>query len=114
MNQVQVLKKQQDIQWGGEPLFKDDEIFVATVPLTNTSGNSGFINNNKLKELILAFVKEPSVGRTRQEINDYIYPQMNEDLKAKNNRVRTALTYLRKKDFIENISSDTKSIWVSK
>ena len=37
-----------------------------------------------------------------------------EDLKTKNNRVRTALTYLRKKEFIENISSDTKSIWVSK
>lgn len=37
-----------------------------------------------------------------------------EDLKTKNNRVRTSLTYLRKKEFIENISSDTKSIWVSK
>ena len=39
---------------------------------------------------------------------------MNDDLKTKNNRVRTALTYLRKNDFIENIGSDTKSIWISK
>lgn len=51
--------------------------------------------------MILAFVKEPSVDRTRQEINDYIYPQMNEDLKAKNNRVRTALTYLKKKNLLK-------------
>lgn len=99
---------------GGEPLFRDDEIFVATVPLTNKSSNSGFINNKKLKELILVFIKESSNGRTRQEINDYIYPQMNGDLKTKNNKVRTVLTYLRKKEFIENISSDTKSIWISK
>ena len=99
---------------GGEPLFKDDEIFVATIPLTNKSSNSGFINNNKLKELILAFIKESSDGRTRQEINDYIYPQMNEDLATKNSRVRTSLTYLRKKDLIENIGSDTKSVWIAK
>lgn len=99
---------------GGEPLFRDDEIFVATVPLTNKSSNSEFINNKKLKELILVFIKESSNGRTRQEINDYIYPQMNGDLKTKNNKVRTVLTYLRKKEFIENISSDTKSIWISK
>ena len=47
--------------------------------------------------MILAFVKESSVGRPRQEINDYIYQQMNEYLKVKNNRIRMVLTYLRKK-----------------
>lgn len=99
---------------GGEPLFKDDEIFVATVPLTNKSSNSGFIKNKELKELILAFIKESSDGRTRQEINDYIYSQMNENLETKNSRVRTSLTYLRKKGLIENIGSDTKSVWIIK
>ncbi len=99
---------------GGEPLFKDDEIFIANVPLTNKNNNAIFINNNKLKELILAFIKESSAGRTRQEINDYIYPQMNDNFETKNSRVRTSLTYLRKKDLIENIGSDTKSIWVAK
>ena len=64
--------------------------------------------------MILAFIKESSDGRTRQEINDYIYPQMNEDLATKNSRVRTSLTYLRKKDLIENIGSDTKSVWIAK
>ncbi|MBR3230156.1 MAG: putative DNA binding domain-containing protein [Bacilli bacterium] len=99
---------------GGEPLFKDDEIFVATVPLTNKSSNSNFISNNKLKELILDFIKKNSDGRTRQEINDFIYPQMSDILEKKNSRVRTSLTYLRKKDLIENIGSDTKSIWIAK
>ena len=99
---------------GGEPLFKDDEIFIANVPLTNKNNNAIFINNNKLKELILAFIKESSAGRTRQEINDYIYPQMNDNFETKNSRVRTALTYLRKKGLIENIGSDTKSIWIAK
>ena len=99
---------------GGEPLFKDDEIFVATVPLTNKSSNSDFINNNKLKELILNFIKESSNGRTRQEINYYIYSRMNEDLETKNNKVRTSLTYLRKKGLIENVGSDAKSVWIAK
>ena len=99
---------------GGEPLFKDDEIFVATVPLTNKCSDSGFIKNKELKELILAFIKESSDGRTRQEINDYIYSQMNENLETKNSRVRTSLTYLRKKGLIENIGSDTKSVWIIK
>ena len=45
---------------------------------------------------------------------DYIYLQMNEDLETKNSRVRTSLTYLRKKDLIENIGSDTKSVWIAK
>ena len=72
------------------------------------------ISNNHLKELILKFIKESSNGRTRQEINDYIYPQMNEDLETKNSRVRTSLTYLRKKDLIENVGSDTKSVWIAK
>ena len=67
-----------------------------------------------MKELILAFIKESSDGRTRQEINDYIYPLMNEELETKNSRVRTSLTYLRKKDMIENIGSDTKPIWIAK
>ena len=99
---------------GEEPSFKDDEIFIANVPLSNKSNNERFIDSNQLRELVLAFIKESPNGRTRQEINNYIYPQMNEDLRAKNNRVRTTLTYLRKKDLIENISSDTKSIWISR
>lgn len=39
---------------------------------------------------------------------------MNEKLEIKNNRVRTALTYLRKKNLIENIGSDARPIWIAK
>jgi ATP-dependent DNA helicase RecG len=98
---------------GGEPSFKDDEIFVANVPLCNKN-DLEFIDNNKLKELIFMFIKEDSCGRTRKEINDYIYPKMNEDLKRKNSRVRTTLTFLKRKNLIENIGSDTKSTWIVK
>ena len=45
------------------------------------------------------------------EIDEYIEQ---EDLEIKNSRVRTSLTYLRKKDLIENIGSDTKSVWIAK
>lgn len=99
---------------GGEPLFKDDAIFVANIPLMNTKDSVKFINSHKLKELILEFIKESSDGRTRREVNDYIYPQMNENFETKNSRVRTSLTYLRKKDLIENIGSDTKYVWIAK
>lgn len=99
---------------GRESLFMDDEIFLARVPIINKNNNVEFINNKKLKNLILKFIKDSVDGRTRQEINDFIYPKINDNIKIKNNRVRTALTYLRKNGYIENISSDTKSIWVSK
>ena len=112
---IKKIAKYTKIYSGGkEPSFKDDEIFIANIPLTNKNDNVEFVSNNKLKELIYTFIKESSNGRTRQEINNYIYPQMNEDLETKNNRVRTSLTYLRKKDLIENKGSDTKSVWSAK
>ena len=97
-----------------EPIFKDDEIFTATIPLTSKNSDEVYVSSAKLKELILEYIKSSIEGRTRHEINDYIYPKMNEDQENKNNRVRTALTYLKNKGLIENIGSDTKSIWISK
>ena len=64
--------------------------------------------------MIYKYIEESSYGRTRQDINDYVYPQMNDDVETKNNRVRTSLTYLRKNNLIENKGTDTKSIWVVK
>ena len=57
---------------------------------------------------------ENAYGYINETLSYYKNIGYDEDLKTKNNRVRTALTYLRKKQFIENTSSDTKSIWVSK
>ena len=84
---------------GGEPSFRDDEIFVANIPLTSQNSGINSINNNELKNIIYVFIKETANGRTRQEINEHVYSKMNSDLEIKNNRVRTALTYLRKRNF---------------
>ena len=35
-------------------------------------------------------------------------------IERKDNRVRTALTYLRTKELIENSGTDTKPIWIKK
>ena len=111
---IKKIAKYNKIYSGGAPLFKDDEIFVATIPLTAEGNDGSFITNKKLKELILEYITSSSHGRTRQEINNYIYPQMNDNIETKNSRVRTSLTYLRTKGYIENIGSDTKSIWIAK
>ena len=50
---------------------------------------------------------------SRKEINDYIYPMLNDSIETKDNRVRTVLTYLRTKGFIENKGSFTKPIWIA-
>jgi len=111
---IKKIAKYNRIYSGGEPLFKDDEIFIATIPLTNNSNFGNFIKSEKLRELIFEYVKDSSYGRTRKEINDYVYPLMSDNLENKNSRVRTSLTYLRTKGLIKNIGSDTKPIWVVK
>ena len=49
--------------------------------------------------------------KAEREINKYIYPMLNESVTKMNSRVRTSLTYLRRKELVENYGSDTKSIW---
>ena len=96
---------------GKDPLFRDDEIFIANIPLSN---NNEFINSKELKKLILAFIKDSSNGRTRQEINNYIYPKMDGNMTFKNNKIRTSLTYLRKKGLIKNKNTYKKPVWFVK
>ncbi len=72
-----------------------------------------YVSVQKLRKLVLDFIEE-SDGRSRQEINEYIYPILNNSKEIMNNRVRTTLTYLRKKELIENSGSDTKSLWKRK
>ena len=91
----------------------DDEIFKVKIPLSDERENDEYVTVQKLRKLILDFIKE-SNGRSRQEINDYIYPILKDTKETMNNRVRTTLPYLRKKDLIENSGSDTKSSWNKK
>lgn len=110
---IRKIAKYTKIYSGSIPEFKDDEIFKVRIPLLNEKEENGFISAQILRELILNFVKD-SEGRGRQEINEYIYPILNESKENMNSRVRTTLTYLRKKDLIENLGSDTKPIWRKK
>ena len=110
---IRKIVKYTKIYSGTIPEFKDDEIFKVKIPLSNELENDEYVTVQKLRELILDFIKE-SDGRSRQEINDYIYPILKDSKETMNNRVRTTLTYLRKKDLIENSGSDTKSSWKKK
>ena len=62
--------------------------------------------------LLYEFISEE--GKSRKEINDYIYPILNDTVEKMDSRVRTALTYLKSKNFIENKRTDTKPICIKK
>lgn len=63
--------------------------------------------------MILQLLQSSNNGKTRKEINEYIYPKINGDISEKSSKVKTALTYLRRKNLIKNIGTDVKSIWIS-
>lgn len=107
---IKKIAKYTQIYSGGTPIFKDDEIFKVVVPLKKIENSDFYITSTKLKKLILDFIRN-SEGRTRDEINNYIYPMLSDQLTRKNNRIRTALTALRKKGLIINSGSDTNSLW---
>lgn len=101
------------------PEFFENEIFKVKIPLLQLDKSSLGHNNqeslsiDKLRNTIYIFIQEGD-GISRREINAYIYPLLNEEQNKMENKVRTVLTYLRKKNLIENIGSDTDSIWVIK
>ena len=108
---IRKIVKYTKIYSGGLPEFIDDEIFKVKIPLVNEENTKkDYIDSATLRNLILEYI-DKSEGRTRQEINNYIYPQLQGEEKNINNKIRTALTYLRKKNMIENLGSDTKSFW---
>lgn len=111
---IRKIVKYTNIYSGTIPEFKDDEIFRVKIPLIKEQENLDIkLSREKLRELIYEFIKG-SEGRTRQEINEYIYPMLNMEKNDMNNKVRTTLTYLKKKDLIKNLGSDTKSKWSKK
>lgn len=110
---IKKIAKYNKIYSGGEPTFKDDEIFKANIPLVDLTDYNKIITNSELKILILEYIKNGN-GVSRREINDYIYPKLNGSIENKNNRVRTVLTHLRTKNVIENKGTDVKPIWILK
>lgn len=108
---IRKIAKYTNIYSGTKPEFKDGEIFKVNIPLVKEQRNIDFIlTKEKLRELIYEFIKN-SEGRSRKEINDYIYPMFNMEKNDMNNKVRTTLTYLKNKKLIKNLGSDTKSKW---
>lgn len=107
---IKTITKYTKIYSENLPSFKDDEIFKVIIPLQNENSIANFVDDVGIRELLLNFIAN-SNGRTRQEINNYIYPKLSGDEEKKSNKVRTVLTYLRKKGQIKNIGTDTKSIW---
>lgn len=109
---IKKIAKYTKIYSGGIPEFKEDEIFRVKIPLVKTESKK-YIKNQELKTLLYQFIAE-GMGKSRKEINEYIYPILNDKTERKDSRVRTALTYLRTKELIENSGTDTKPIWVKK
>ena len=111
---IKKIAKYTKIYSNSEPIFKDDEIFTAIIPLNELENHDYSISTKNLKKIIFSYIEKSKEGRTRKEINQYVYPLMTGENKIKNTRVRTALTYLKNKDLIVNNGSDTKSIWIKK
>lgn len=111
---IKKIAKYTRIYSGGIPEFKDGEIFTANIPIIAIENDIGeYVTVSDLRKILYSFIKN-SAGKTRKEINEYVYPLLGENEKMSSNRVRTTLTYLRNKELIENIGSDTQPIWVSK
>lgn len=72
------------------------------------------VSNENIRNMILQLIQSSNNGKTRKELNEYIYPKISGDLLDKSSKVKTALTYLRRKNLIKNIGTDVKSIWVAK
>ena len=109
---IRKIAKYTKIYSGGIPEFKEDEIFKVKIPLSKIKEKE-YVTSQELKNLLFEFISN-SEGKTSKEINDYIYPFLNGAITGMDSRVRTALTYLRKKGFIENAGSDTKPYWIKK
>ncbi len=111
---IRKIVKYTRIYSGGVPEFKDDEVFKVNIPINKVvESNIEYLSSEELRKIILNFIRN-SDGRSRQEINDFVYPQLADDIDVMNNRVRTTLTYLRKKSLIQNDGSDTKPKWTIK
>ena len=112
---IKKITKYNKVYTGGVPCFKDDDIFKVIVPLeANKMSVEPALNLDETKEKLYNFIKEKGVV-TRKEIDNYISPMISiKNHKDLNNKIRYMLTYLKKKNLIENIGTDKKSKWVIK
>lgn len=95
-------------------------IYISSDIAKITNKRDEYINNKGLdnafyKDYIITYI-DKFERATREDINKLIYPKLPSGMaeKTKNNRVRYLLSMLKKENKIQNIGSDTKSIWVIK
>lgn len=107
---IKNITKYNKIYSGGTPSFKDDDVFKVIVPLNS---KKNLIKKIDLKELILNYIDKFDDGVSRKQINEYMYPILS-GRKNMNNSIRSSLTYLRKKNLIQNVGSARKPKWIKK
>lgn len=106
------IMKYTKIYSNGIPLFKDGDVFKATIPLMpNHENNRLNLSNVDYKEKLYEFITNHN-GVTRKEINDYMYPLLNLGSSECNSKVRYYLRKLNDEGKIDNIGSDKKPIWI--
>lgn len=108
---IKKITKYAKIYSGGKPVFKEDDIFSAIVPLNKYSEYSTHQSSEEIRELVLYYIQN-SDGVSRKEINNFIFPRIDCKKEKKDNKIKNCLAYLRKNNLIINIGTDTKPIWV--
>ena len=111
---IKKIVKYAKLYSNNEPIFKDDEIFTAIISLNKGKLKKVRVSNENIRNMILQLLQSSNNGKTRKELNEYIYPKISGDLSEKSSKVKAALTYLRRKNLIKNVGTDVKSIWVAK
>lgn len=111
---IRNIVKYTQIYSGGIPKFKDADIFTTEIPVNENNDLTIIDDTNILKNRIMVFIEQFGIT-SRKDINNYFYPLLGTiEESKKNNKIRTALTELRKKEKIINIGTDSKPKWTKK
>lgn len=112
--QSDYLRKDSLIEGRYPNIYISSDIAKITNKKDEYIDNKG-LDNSYYKDYIITYI-EKFEKANRDDINKLIYPKLpvNMTEKNKNNRVRYLLTMLKKENRIENIGSDSKSIWILK
>ena len=98
------------------PIFKDGDIFKATIPLIyNETGEKLELSNSELKDKLYKFIAEHN-GVSRREINEFMYKYLSNIMDANklDNKIRHLLDLLKADGSIINRGTNKKSNWFLK
>ena len=114
---IKTITKYNKIYSGGVPSFKDDEIFIVNVPLSEKTTAvilDDIEGMDELKLKLYNYIKSNN-GVSRQEINDYMYPLFKTINKNElNNKTRYIISFLRERNLIYNVGTRNMPKWLLK